>query len=83
MAKFSQFGKSESKVTQQDIKNKFDQYKDMSSADLHSALFEQVGKQKQSGNFDYDSLKSMVQSLSGVLPEEDYQRVMSLLESLK
>lgn len=82
MAKFSQFtGKTQSREEQ--IKDKFDQYKDMSHDQLQSTLLGEVAKQKANGNFDYDGLKSMVNSLQGVLPERDYQNILALLESLK
>ena len=84
MAKFSQYHQNEkTNLTEKDIKAKFDEYKDMNSEDLHSTLLGEVAKQKNAGNFDYASLRSMVDSLSGLLPTSDYEKVVKLLESLK
>ena len=83
MAKFSQFGQRHDKVSEKDLHDKFNEYKDMNKQDLHSTLLSEVAKQKNAGNFDYTSLKNMVDSLSGVLPADDYKKVLSLLESLK
>ena len=84
MAKFSQFNQNnKSTISEKDIKSKFDEYKDMNSQDLHSALLGEVTKQKNAGSFDYNSLRTMVDSLSGVLPTSDYEKVVKLLESLK
>ena len=84
MARFSQFGqKNDNKVSEKDLQCKFNEYKDMNSQDLHTTLLSEVAKQKNAGNFDYASLKNMVDSLSGVLPADDYRKVVSLLESLK
>ncbi|MBQ8909337.1 MAG: hypothetical protein IJY90_03530 [Clostridia bacterium] len=85
MAKFSQFkseGQNQS-VSEEQIRNKYDTYKNMSKQQLNQTLLSEVAKQKQSGNFDYNKLESMVNSLQGILPEQDYQNVRSLLESLK
>lgn len=84
MAKFSQFHQNDkANLTEKDIKDKFNEYKDMNSDELHSTLLSEVAKQKNAGNFDYGSLRNMVDSLSGVLPKSDYERVVKLLESLK
>lgn len=83
MAKFSQFHQEKKNVSEKELKEKFNEYKDMNSADLHSTLLCEVAKQKSVGSFDYDSLRSMVDSLAGVLPAGDYEKVVKLLESLK
>ena len=84
MAKFSQYHQNnKTKITEKDIRERFNEYKDMNSDDLHSTLLGEVAKQKSAGNFDYASLRSMVDSLSGVLPTSDYEKVVKLLESLK
>ena len=86
MARFSQFSSNEknnARVTESDLKEKFDSYKDLSSGQLHQTLFEEVAKQKASGNFDYQALANMVESMRALLPQQDYEKVKKLLESLK
>ena len=86
MARFSQF-KSQTKVNnsvgEEEIKDKYNSYKDMSKEELNDALFKEVAKQKSAGTFDYDRLESMVGSLQGVLPAKDYENIQRMLESLK
>ena len=82
MAKFSQF-KSQNGVGEDDIKNKYNSFKDMSKDELSKTLFQEVAKQKSDGNFNYSQLESMVDSLQSVLPSRDYENVRRLLESLK
>ena len=83
MAKFSQFQSLGKGVSEEDIKNKYDTFKNMSKEDLGKTLFQEVAKQKADGTFNYSQLEGMVNSLQGVLPEADYENVRKLLESLK
>ncbi len=89
MARLSQFQgrvgqtNTQKQASEKDIKEKFDQYKDMSQAELNNTLFEEVARQKQAGTFDYDGLSRMVDSLKGALPPQDYENIKRLLESLR
>ena len=71
------------KVNEQDLKNKFDQYKDMSKDQLNSELFSEVARQKAEGCFDYQKLSLMVDNLKGILPDQDYNNIKRILESLR
>lgn len=70
-------------VNEQDIKQQFDKYKDMSKEELNSQLFNEVARQKAEGSFDYNKLAGMVESLKGTLPEQDYNNIKRILESLR
>lgn len=83
MAKFSQFKSQGKRVSEEDIKNKYNTFKDMSKDDLSKTLLQEVAKQKAEGSFDYSQLESMVNSLQGILPNGDFENVRRLLESLK
>ena len=86
MAKLSQFdfnGKDKENVSEKDIRRKFDEYKDMNKQQLNSQLFSEVARQKAAGTFDYDKLAEMVEGLRGSLPEQDYNNIKRILESLK
>lgn len=88
MAKLSEFEfnnnrQKEEKVTEQDLREKFDEYKDMSKDQLNSQLFSEVARQKAQGTFDYNKLSDMVESLRGALPEQDYNNIKRILESLR
>lgn len=92
MSKLSEFNSSaygknhsaqQNNVSQSDLQDKFNQYKDMSKEELNSQLFKEVARQKSAGSFDYNSLEKMVQSLQGSLSPSEYQNIVRLLESLK
>ena len=88
MAKFSQYTsnggqKNQKNVTEQELRERFDAYKDMSSSQLNQTLFEEVAKQKANGNFDYQGLEQMVDSMKSFLPAQEFEKVKRLLESLK
>lgn len=86
MAKFSQFqnnNRGNEHASQDEIRNKYDQYKDMSSTQLNQELLSEVARQKANGQFDYQALENMVNSLQGVLPWQDFQNIRRILETLK
>lgn len=70
-------------IKEEDLRQKFDQYKDMSKQELNSQLFSEVARQKAEGSFDYEKLSGMVENLKGALPEQDYNNIKRILESLK
>lgn len=86
MAKLSEFefnNKNNTNVSEEELRNKFDEYKDMSKEQLNSQLFSEVARQKAEGSFDYNKLAEMVENLRGALPEQDYNNIKRILESLK
>ena len=84
MAQFSKFKtKNDNKESEQNIREKYDIYKDMSKTQLNQELFKEVARQKENGSFDYNALEGMVESLRGVMPQQDYENIRRMLESLK
>ena len=85
MAKFSQFTShsGEQKIDEKQIRDKYDEYKNMNQDELNQALFSEVAKQKANGNFNYSELEKMVNSLQGMLPANDFENVRNLLNKLK
>ena len=84
MSRLSEFKSSNSeKVTQANIQEKYNEFKDMSKDQLNERLFTEVARQKREGSFDYASLERMVESLRGSLSESEFQNIKRLLESLK
>ncbi len=75
--------KPQNNITEDDIMEKYNSYKDLSSDQLNQELFKEVAKQKQNGSFDYQKLENMVEGLKGSLSPENYQNVKRILESLK
>lgn len=70
-------------VTEKDVMDRYNMYKDMSSSQLNGELFKEVARQKQAGTFDYAKLENMLESLRGSLTDENYQNMKRILESLK
>ncbi|MBO5394576.1 MAG: hypothetical protein J6A28_01555 [Clostridia bacterium] len=86
MARFSQFQsnrKQNENVSEADIRQKYDSYKNMSKEQLNENLLREVARQKSNGSFDYNTLEAMVGSLQGMLPPADYENIKRILESLK
>lgn len=84
MGKLSQFQgeKSEEKINE-DVMDKFNQFKDLSKDQLSQKLFEEVSKQKREGTFDFHALENMLEAIRGNLSENDYQNVKRMLELLR
>lgn len=70
-------------ISEKDIMDKYNEYKDLSASQLNDELFKEVAKQKQDGSFNYAQLENMVESLKGSLSPENYQNMKRILESLK
>ena len=75
--------KVEENVTEKDIMDKYNQYKDLSSDQLSQELFKEVSRQKANGIFDYQRLESMLDSIKGSLSDENYQNMKRILETLR
>jgi hypothetical protein len=70
------------KTEQEDVKQTFDKYKNLSKDELMSELLFTVNKQKQNGTFDKEQLLSTLALISPSLSEEQKQRLYSLVEKL-
>lgn len=81
--KYNQKNDINENVSEEQIKEKFNEYKDLSHDELSNELFKEVARQKNQGTFDYQKLNSMVESLKGALPEESFNNMKRILESLK
>ena len=86
MTRFSQFNNQHNEranAKEEDVRRTYDNYKNMSQSQLNASLLDEVAKQKANGTFDYEALSNMVDSLRGVLPENDYKNVKRLLENIR
>lgn len=82
--KISSFGKSQQTEKQEgDIMDKYNELKGLSQDDLTRKLLDETARQKGEGTFDYQKLASTLESLKGYLPPENYEKMKSILESLK
>lgn len=85
---FDSSAKAENKTkvcnnTEQDIKARYDQLKDLDRDSLQNKLFEEVAAQKANGTFNYQLLQSSLESLQAFMPPENYQNLKRLLESIR
>lgn len=83
LSEFKSNGNKNENVTEKDLKEKYNMYKDMDNSQLSDELMKEVGRQKMAGTFDYDRLERMVEGLRGGLPEENYRNIKKILEGLK
>ena len=75
--------KENKKISEDDIKEAYDKYKNLSEDELLSTPFKEVDKQKQNGTFDLENLKSLVSSMSPMLTDEQLNNINNLLERLR
>ncbi len=89
MAKLSDFKskneeqKKDRDVSEIDLQNIYNHYKDMSQDDLSKELFSEVARQKSQGTFDYNRLNFMIDSIRPSLTNEQYENMKRMLDSLK
>ncbi len=70
-------------ITEKDLMDKYNQYKDLDSNQIRDELFNEVARQKANGVFDYNKLENSLDSIKGVIGEDNYQNMKKILESLK
>lgn len=86
MGKLSDFENKNDKkqdVSEKDLRQKYDEYKDMNNQELSNELMKEVGRQKLAGTFDYEKLEGIVDGLRESLPEENYRNIKRILEGLR
>ena len=71
------------KVSQEELYQKYNEYKDLSQSQLNNELFKEVSRQKQNGTFNYQQLDSMLEGLRPTLGEENYKNMKRILENLR
>lgn len=80
MAKLSEFSNCNSE--QENIEKKVEEYKTMNEVQLKNELFKQVAKQKHEGKFDINALRGMAEQVRGIIGEDSYKNVCTLLEEI-
>lgn len=72
------------KVTDaEQMKQTYDQLKNLDASSLQAKLAEEVAQQKANGTFNYSLLQSSLESMKAFLPPENYENLKRLLESIK
>lgn len=71
------------KNQEEELRQKYDHFKGMNQSQLNAQLYQEVARQKSAGTFDYASLSNMVEGMRGSLPENDYQNIKRILETLR
>lgn len=86
MKSFSSFCKENSKKNEnfeKDIKETYEELKDLNSDELSQKLFEEVKKQKEEGVFDYEGLSANLELMKTFLPKNTYENMKNMLEKIK
>lgn len=75
--------KKEENFKESDLKEAYEKYKDMPEDELLKTLFTEVDKQKQNGTFNFENLKSLVESMAPMLTSEQLNNINILLEKMR
>lgn len=70
-------------LNEDEVKKKINNYSKLSERDLMKELFNEVGKQKASGDFDVNKLKSQFESVKPMLNESQKANLERILKNLK
>lgn len=84
--KLSDMPKSEPKQESAKTKNineAYEELKDCSSDQLMQRLAKEIQSQKQSGAFDYDSIKASIDKIKMYLTNETYENMIRIIDSFK
>ncbi len=65
------------------LKSTYDDLKNLDSDSLSYKLAEEVKKQKEEGTFNFDLIKSSIESMRPFLTNETYINLKQILENLK
>ena len=71
------------KEQEQKVEELYDKYKDKNEDELMSELLNNVAKQKQDGNFNYNSIAETLEKLSPFLNAEQNLKLKELLQKIK
>ncbi len=69
--------------TSDEIGKFYDEMKDMSEGDLLKRLTKEIREQKMRGEFDYENLLATLRNFQGMIPEENYQKMLRILDELQ
>lgn len=69
--------------TSDEIGKFYDEMKDMSEGDLLKRLAKEIREQKMRGEFDYENLLATLRNFQGMIPEENYQKMLRILDELQ
>ena len=75
--------KMEENFKESDLKEAYEKYKDMPEDELLKTLFTEVDKQKHNGTFNFENLKSLVESMAPMLTSEQLNNINVLLEKMR
>ena len=80
----SKSGIQESKApTEEEVKNKINQYSNLSKDEMMNELFNEVHKSKQNGTFNYNQIASSLDMVKDYLSEEQIKNLQNLLEKIR
>ena len=70
-------------VGEKELEKMYDELKDKNEDELMSMLRKNIREQKEKGEFDADTLLESIKSLRGVIPEENYNNMIRIIDELQ
>lgn len=65
------------------INEAYEELKGCSSEELMERLSKEISGQKLNGTFDYDGLRASIEQIKTYLPEQTYENMIRIIESLR
>lgn len=72
-----------SNANEEELTKLYNDMKDMSEDDLMKRLADNIKEQKKRGDFDYDGLLNTLYSFKGLIPEENFDRMIRIIDELQ
>ena len=70
-------------IDENDLNKKYEEIKDLPQDELYKMLQDEILRQKRAGEFDYMALKNMVKQIKTFLPQDTYENIIKMVESVK
>ena len=83
LADFASENREEKTVNEKFIKNRVDEYSKLSQSELKNKLFQEVNHLKSNGNFDFEKISSITNSVNEYLTKEQQENLKRLLEQIR
>ena len=74
---------SEKNKISNSLNETYEELKDASTDELMKRLQSEIKKQKADGTFDIENVKDNIEKIRGYLPQDTYQNMLNILDSLK
>ena len=77
------FSKQQQSTIEDQIKNNYSKLSGMSQSEMMSELMRESSRLKQNGQFDFAALNKAIDGMSGMISEEQKQKMKELLKQIR